>query len=73
MQEDTKEESDRTKSALCFDGEDAAKWEAWEFKMMAHAGKKGHKEAFLTDYKLSLDTSKWSDEDKTNKKLTAAA
>jgi hypothetical protein len=57
MQDDSKEESDRTKRVLCFDGEDATKWEAWEFKMMmACAGKKGHEEAFVTDCKLSWDT-----------------
>jgi hypothetical protein len=37
--------------------EDGAKWEAWEFKMMACAGKKGHEEAFMTDCKLNTDAS----------------
>jgi hypothetical protein len=57
MQEDSKEEKERTESVLCFDGEDGAKWEAWEFKMMACAGKKGHEEAFMTDCKLNTDAS----------------
>jgi hypothetical protein len=73
MQEDSKEERERTESALCLDGEDGAKWEAWEFKMMAHAGKKGHEEAFVTDYKLDTDASEWSDEDKENSELMKAA
>jgi hypothetical protein len=48
MQECSKEERERLESALCFDGEDSTKWEAWEFKVMACAGKKGHEEAFVT-------------------------
>jgi hypothetical protein len=73
VQEDSKEETERTESALCFDGEDGTKWEAWEFKMMLHAGKNGHKEAFMTDCKLDADASKWSDEDKENSELMKAA
>jgi hypothetical protein len=73
MQEDSKEEREKTESALYFDGEDGTKWEAWEFKMMAHAGKKGHEEAFVTDYKLDPDASKWSPADKENSKLMKAA
>ena len=35
--------------ALHFDGEEYSKWDAWSFKMVAYAAKKGHEEAFTTD------------------------
>jgi hypothetical protein len=41
--------------------------------MMARAGKKGHEEAFVTDYELDTDASEWSPADMENNKLMKAA
>ncbi len=62
--------NDAVMKTLHFDGEDETKWDTWRFKMLAYAGKKGHKEAFLTDYKFGEDKEKWSDKEKANKPLT---
>jgi hypothetical protein len=60
-------------SALHFDGEAATKWEVWLFKMLAYAAKKGHKAAFLTDYQLGADETKWTEAEKAKKVLMEAA
>ncbi len=65
--------NDAVMKTLHFDGEDETKWDTWRFKMLAYAGKKGHKEAFLTDYKFGEDKEKWSDKEKANKVLMEAA
>ena len=59
--------------ALNFDGEDEKLWGAWSFKMLAYAAKKGHEEAFTTEYKFGEDKEKWSDDMKANKVLNDAA
>ena len=60
-------------NALYFDGEDGTKWDAWQFKMLAYAAKKGHEDAFTTAYKFGADESKWTTQDKANKVLMKAA
>jgi hypothetical protein len=57
----------KTTSSLCFNGEDDAKWEAWSFKMLAHAAKKGHKSAFSTDLSVVANPEPLTDEEKANK------
>ena len=42
----SEDKDERDTKSLYFDGEDETKWEAWSFKMMAYAQKKGHAEAF---------------------------
>jgi hypothetical protein len=63
----------KTTTALYFDGKDETKWDAWAFKMLAYASKKGHKEAFLTKFKYGADESKWTEVEKANKKFESAA
>ena len=50
--------NDAVMKTLHFDGEDETKWDTWRFKMLACAGKKGHKESFLTDYQFGEDKDK---------------
>jgi hypothetical protein len=58
----------KTTSSFCFNGEDDTKWEAWSFKMLACAAKKGCKSAFLTDLSAVVNPAALTDEeDKANK------
>ena len=41
--------------------------------MIAYAAKKGHEDAFMTDYKLDMDPTTWTADDKANKVLMEAA
>jgi hypothetical protein len=50
-----------------------ARWKDWEFKIMARAGKKGHKEAFVTDCKLSVDKDNCTEAEQEHEKLMTAA
>jgi hypothetical protein len=59
-------------NALYFDGKDDSKWDAWAFKMLAYASKKGHKQVFLKDFKLSKDEDNWTDTKKAQKVLMEA-
>ena len=65
MTDDDKEV--KTTSSLCFNGEDDTKWEAWSFKMLAHAAKKGYESAFVTDLSAVVDPANLTDEEKANK------
>jgi hypothetical protein len=60
-------------NALYFDGKGDSKWDAWAFKMLAYASKKGHKQAFLKDFKFSDDENNWTDAEKAQKVLMEAA
>ena len=64
----------RMSDALYFDGKDDSKWDAWAFKMLAYAAKKGHKQAFLKDYVFaSEDEEDWTEDEKSQKVLMEAA
>jgi hypothetical protein len=64
-----------TRAYCSFNGEDdTKKWEAWSFKMLAHAAKKGAhaakkgcKSAFLTDLSAVVNPAALTDEEKANK------
>jgi hypothetical protein len=45
----------KTTSALHFNGEDDNAWEAWSFKMLAHAAKKGCESAHLPDLRPAVN------------------
>jgi hypothetical protein len=64
MTDDDKEV--KTTSSLYFNGEDDTKWEAWSFKMLACAAKKGYKSAFTTDLSAVADPDALTDEEKAN-------
>jgi hypothetical protein len=57
----------KTTSSLYFNGEDDTKWEAWSFKMLAHAAKKGCESAFATDLSAVANPDALTDQEKANK------
>ena len=67
------DKKDTAREALYFDGEDQTKWEAWSFKMLAYADKKGHEEFFTEEFKFGEDKKKWDEEEKANHVLKKAA
>ena len=68
-----KSSSRAEENALYFDGEDATKWDAWNFKMLAYAAKKGHEDAFTTEYFVPEKEKDWTEENKAQKVLMKAA